>query len=167
MNLIGQSRLLSVTSVVATGHQRATHSGDRRHQPPESRGFTIPTKWTLDFASFLPSFIHQREAQPDPTWPRMDEPLRLPLRPNDNSIQSHLLALDLLSARLAALPSSTRWAADVPLNSKATVRGQLIHTNEIKVHLVGEWWVEMTADEAAAYVRRRRHGERGIIQNAE
>jgi prefoldin subunit 5 len=55
----------------------------------------------------------------------------------------------------------------VPLNPKATFRGQLIHTNEVKVHLGGEWWVEMTADEAAAYVRRRRRGERVIIRNAE
>ncbi len=86
----------------------------------------------------------------------MPDFIEAPVRPIDSSLSAHLLALDLLSARLSALPSQTNWPVRVPINSKASFRGDVVHTNDLKVHLGEEWWVEMTAEEAAAYIRRRR-----------
>jgi len=36
--------------------------------------------------------------------------------------------------------------------------GELIHTNDLRVHLGGDWWAEMTAKQAASFVRRKREG---------
>ncbi|KAL1412849.1 Nuclear envelope morphology protein 1 [Vanrija albida] len=86
----------------------------------------------------------------------MPERLQLPIAPSGPQLGAHVAALDLLAARLDALPSRSRWPARVPLNSKASFEGEVVHTNEIKVNVSGDWWVEMSAHEAADYVRRRR-----------
>lgn len=87
-----------------------------------------------------------------------DEPLEVPIRPYDGSLGAQIAALDLLSAKLALLPSRTRWPARIPLTSKASFVGEVVHTNVVKVHLGGEWWMEMTATEAADYITRRKRG---------
>ena len=89
----------------------------------------------------------------------MEDDLRLPLQPSDASFESHLTTLDLLIARLKTLTTRTRWSAHLPLNSKASFRGTLIHTNDLKVNVGGEWWIEMTAEEAVAYLKRRKDSE--------
>lgn len=86
----------------------------------------------------------------------------VPIQPSDSSIQSHIAALDLLAARLSILTSQTRLPARIPLNSKASFSGSVIHTNDVKVIVGGERWVEMTAEEAVGYVRRRKNGELGF-----
>ena len=45
-----------------------------------------------------------------------------------------------------------------PLTSPAA-EGELIHTNDLRVHLGDGWWVEMTAKQAARFVGRKREGE--------
>lgn len=82
--------------------------------------------------------------------------LPLPIVPASPSLASHVQALTLLSAQLAALPTQSRWPARIPLTSKGSVRAQLVHTNEVKINVGGAWWVEMTAEEARAYVERRK-----------
>lgn len=84
------------------------------------------------------------------------ERLQLPLRSSGLTLGAHIAALDLLAARLDALPSRSRWPARVPINSKASFEGDIVHTNEVKVHVGGDQWIEMTASEAADYVRRRK-----------
>ncbi|ORY28459.1 hypothetical protein BCR39DRAFT_201993 [Naematelia encephala] len=86
----------------------------------------------------------------------MEAGLRLPIRPPDHSLTSHLLALDALAGQLATLTSRTRWPAQIPLNSKASFSGELVHTNDVKVCIGGEWWVEMTAAEAVEWIHRRK-----------
>lgn len=93
-----------------------------------------------------------------------DELLQLPIRPYDGSLAAQIAVLDLLSARLALLPSRTRWPARIPLTSKASFVGEVVHTNTVKVHLGGEWWVEMTATEAADYITRRKTGTCSVLQ---
>lgn len=87
-----------------------------------------------------------------------DVPL-MAIRPADKSLASHLQALDALSYRLEALNSRTRWPARIPLNGKASVKGSIVHTNELKVDVGGGYWVEMTAKEAQEYVQRRKTGK--------
>jgi hypothetical protein len=60
---------------------------------------------------------------------------------------------------LDVLASRARWPARIPLNSKASFDGDVVHPDQLHVHVGGEWWVEMSAAEAAAYVRRRKAGE--------
>ncbi|BEI83044.1 hypothetical protein CcaverHIS002_0309120 [Cutaneotrichosporon cavernicola] len=84
------------------------------------------------------------------------ERLQLPLRPSEHSLAAHIAALDLLAARLDALPTRSRWAARVPLNSKASFEGDIVHTNEVKVNVAGDWWVEMSAHEAGDWIRNRK-----------
>lgn len=81
------------------------------------------------------------------------------ISPSDPSLAAHLAALDLLAARLSALTDRTRWPARVPLNSKASIVGQVVHTNEMKINVGGGYWIEMTAKEAEEYVKRRKTGE--------
>ncbi|WVF69159.1 hypothetical protein IAT40_003934 [Kwoniella sp. CBS 6097] len=113
-----------------------------------------------------------------------DEPLSLPIEPSSPSLHSHLAALNILSLRLASLTSSTTHPVRIPLTSKASIKGAVIHTNDVKVNLGGAsgsgdggaidsargageheheqgqghggWWVDMTASEASDYVRRRK-----------
>ncbi|OCF33496.1 hypothetical protein I316_04917 [Kwoniella heveanensis BCC8398] len=66
-----------------------------------------------------------------------DEPLSLPIEPSSPSLHSHLAALDILSLRLSSLTSSTSHSVRIPLTSKASIRGTVIHTNDIKVNLGG------------------------------
>jgi len=80
------------------------------------------------------------------------------ISPSDDSLTAHLQALDLLSARISSLTARTRWAARIPLNSKASILGQVVHTNELKIDIGGGYWVEMTAKEAEEYVGRRKTG---------
>lgn len=87
------------------------------------------------------------------------ERLQLPLRPSGHTLASHIAALDLLATRLDSLPSRSRWPARVPINSKASFDGDVVHTNEVKVKVSGDWWVEMTAHQAADYVRQRKASE--------
>ena len=87
-----------------------------------------------------------------------DQPIN-PIVPNDNSLGAHLQALDLVSARISSLTARTRWPARIPLNSKASMLGQVVHTNELKVNIGGGYWAEMTAKEAEDYVQRRKTGE--------
>ncbi|GMK53952.1 hypothetical protein CspeluHIS016_0105380 [Cutaneotrichosporon spelunceum] len=84
------------------------------------------------------------------------EPLQLPLRPTDHSLGAHIAALDLLATRLDALPTRSRWGARVPINSKASFVGDVVHTNEVKVNVGSDLWVEMTACDAADWVRSRK-----------
>ncbi|KLT42038.1 hypothetical protein CC85DRAFT_328596 [Cutaneotrichosporon oleaginosum] len=77
------------------------------------------------------------------------ERLQLPLRPSGNTLAAHIAALDLLAARLDALATRSRWAARVPLNLKASFEGDIVHTNEVKINVGGDLWIEMTAHEAA------------------
>lgn len=96
----------------------------------------------------------------------MDEDLNLPIQPADNSLQSHIAALDLLSARLSTLTTGTRWSANIPLNSKASFKGSVIHTNDIKVNVGGGWWIEMTTQEAEEYIKRRKTGASDLDDDA-
>ena len=89
----------------------------------------------------------------------MDDDLLHPVVPTSSSLAAHLQALDLLQARLSNLTSRTRWATQVPLNGKASIPGWITHTNTLKVCVGDGWWVEMTADEARDYIKRRRTGE--------
>jgi len=86
----------------------------------------------------------------------MNERLQLPLRPAGTSMGAYVAAIDLLAARLDMLASRSRWPARIPINSKASFEGDIVHTNQLKVNIGGEWWVEMSASEAADYVRRRK-----------
>ena len=81
-----------------------------------------------------------------------------PIAPADGSLGAHLAALDLLAERIGKLTSRTRWPARIALNSKASVLGQVLHTNEIRVDVGGGYWIEMTAQEATQYVQRRKTG---------
>ena len=80
------------------------------------------------------------------------------IEPSGVTLPEHLQALDLLSARIRSLTAKTRWSARIPLNSKASMLGQVVHTNELKVDVGGGYWVEMTAQEAEQYVQRRKTG---------
>lgn len=93
--------------------------------------------------------------------------IQLPLRPAGTSLAAHVAALDLLATRLDSLPLRSHWPARIPINSKASFDGDIVHTNQLKVNVGGEWWVEMTAPEAANYVRRRRAREfdHGVADN--
>lgn len=95
----------------------------------------------------------------DHSLPHIMERIQLPLAPSGPSLAAHIAALDLLAARLDALPTRSRWPARIPINSKASFDGDIIHTDEIKVNIGGDWWIEMRATEAADYVRRRKAGE--------
>ena len=86
----------------------------------------------------------------------------LPIQPTSTSLSSHLAAFDQLIAQLESLPSQTRWPAQVPINSKARISGQIVHTNEVKVCLGAGWWVEMTAREAIEYLGRKKMGKSSI-----
>lgn len=90
----------------------------------------------------------------------------LPLRPPAPTLAAHISALDLLAARLDALPLRESWPARVPVNSKASFVGDIVNTERVKIQLRDEGegagearWVEMGAGEAAAWVRRRKAGE--------
>ncbi|WRT67801.1 uncharacterized protein IL334_004775 [Kwoniella shivajii] len=80
----------------------------------------------------------------------------IPIIPSSPSLQSHLSALDILSLRLSNLTSSTTHSARIPLIGKASIRGDIVHTNDIKVNIGREWWIDMTAQEASEYVKRRK-----------
>jgi CTD nuclear envelope phosphatase 1 len=88
----------------------------------------------------------------------MDPSRLFPIRPTSPTLASHLSALDITIANLDALSSQTRWPTYIPLTSRARVPGQIIHPNEVKVNLGDGWWVDMTASEAAAYLKRRKMG---------
>jgi prefoldin subunit 5 len=83
---------------------------------------------------------------------------RLPIQPASSSLASHLQALDLLAARLSSLSTRAEWETRVPLNSKASIKGSVINTANVKINIGGEWWVDMTASEGEAWVRRRKEG---------
>ncbi|ORX40044.1 hypothetical protein BD324DRAFT_607169 [Kockovaella imperatae] len=78
------------------------------------------------------------------------------IRPSDPSVEAQIQALDLLSARLKRLTDQTRWPARVPLNAKASLGGQVVHTNDVKVNIGAGYWVGMTAQEASEWVQRRK-----------
>lgn len=82
----------------------------------------------------------------------------LPIQPASHSLASHLQALDLLAARLDSLNTQSEWETRVPLNSKASIRGSVVNTANVKINVGGEWWVDMTASEGEAWVRRRKAG---------
>jgi hypothetical protein len=82
----------------------------------------------------------------------------LPILPASSSLTSHLQALDLLAARLSSLATKTEWETRVPLNSKASIKGSLTNTANVKINIGGEWWVDMTVQEGEAWVRRRKAG---------
>ncbi|WWD04849.1 hypothetical protein V865_002920 [Kwoniella europaea PYCC6329] len=84
-----------------------------------------------------------------------DRPLSLPIIPSSPSLQSHLTALDHLSLQLRHLTSSTTHPVRLPLGSKASMVGDIVHTNDIKVNIGCGYWVDMTAQEASEYVKRR------------
>lgn len=83
---------------------------------------------------------------------------QLPILPASSSLASHLQALDLLAARLATLSSRSEWETKVPISSKASVSGSIVGTANVKINIGGEWWVDMTPQEAEAWVRRRKEG---------
>ncbi|WWC96086.1 hypothetical protein V866_002953 [Kwoniella sp. B9012] len=85
-----------------------------------------------------------------------DESLSLPIIPSSPSLQSHLAALDHLSLQLQHLTSSTARPVRLPLGSKASMVGHIVHTNDIKVNIGCGYWVDMTAQEASEYVKRRK-----------
>ena len=86
-----------------------------------------------------------------------DEPIRT-IQPANASLASQIQALDLLSARLSHLNQVTRWPAKVPLNSKATMDGVLLNTNDAKISIGEGYFVGMTALEAVESVKRRKEG---------
>lgn len=86
------------------------------------------------------------------------ETIQLPLKPAGNSLASHVAALDLLAARVASLPTRSRWPARVPINSKASFNGHVVHTDEVKAYIAKDEWVEMSAREAASHIRGRKLG---------
>jgi prefoldin subunit 5 len=83
----------------------------------------------------------------------------LPIEPSSRSLSSHIAAFNQLIAQLETITSRTRWQAQIPLNGKARVRGEVEHTNDVKVCLGAGWWVEMTAREAVDYLNRKKLGE--------
>jgi CTD nuclear envelope phosphatase 1 len=91
----------------------------------------------------------------------MDPNALLPTRPSSSHLTSHLSVLDADIARLSELSLQTRWPAYIPVSSRAHIRGNIIHPNEVKVDLGQGWWVDMTAAEAAAYLRRKKTGRCG------
>jgi hypothetical protein len=101
---------------------------------------------------------HQRLAPPRALTSTMDRAV-LPIEPHDASLGSHLAAFDSLIAALLQLPSRTRWPVHVPLNAKARIRGEAVHTNDVTVCLGAGWWVDMTAAEAVAHLQRKKAGE--------
>jgi prefoldin subunit 5 len=82
----------------------------------------------------------------------------LPILPASSSLSSHLQALDLLAARLHSLNTQAEWETRVPLNSKASVKGAIVNTANVKINIGGEWWVNMTPLEGEEWVRRRKTG---------
>ena len=133
-------------SIVLSGCHIATKSGTQQDA-------SLTTSSSLDCVR---SVSFRMSARSNGT---MEDGFRLPILPSDGSLQSHLTALDLLTARLSTLTTRTRWPARIPLNSKASFSGCLIHTNDVKVNVGGDWWIEMTAEEAVEYVKRRKNGE--------
>ena len=87
-----------------------------------------------------------------------DDYLYLPIQPASTSLSSHLQALDLLAARLSSLQTRAEWETRVPLNSKASVKGRIVDTGNVKINIGGEWWVDMTPAEGLAWIRRRKAG---------
>ncbi|WWC88697.1 uncharacterized protein L201_003610 [Kwoniella dendrophila CBS 6074] len=85
-----------------------------------------------------------------------DSPLNLPLRPCSTSLQSHLAALDLLSLQIESLINKNRHDCRIPLNSKASIKGEIIHTNDIKVNIGVGYYADMTCKEASEYIKRRK-----------
>jgi len=87
-----------------------------------------------------------------------DDYLHLPIQPASTSLSSHLQALDLLAARLSSLQTRAEWETRVPLNSKASVKGRIFDTGNVKINIGGEWWVDMTPSEGEQWIRRRKTG---------
>ena len=87
-----------------------------------------------------------------------DDYLYLPIQPASASLSSHLQALDLLAARLSSLQTRAEWETRVPLNSKASVKGRIVDTGNVKINIGGEWWVDMTPSEGEQWIRRRKTG---------
>ncbi|KAK6908209.1 hypothetical protein I203_102210 [Kwoniella mangroviensis CBS 8507] len=85
-----------------------------------------------------------------------DRPLSLPIIPSSPSLHSHLAALDHLSLQLQHLTTFTTRPARIPLGTKASMLGDILHTNDIKVNIGCGYWVDMTAQEASEYVKRRK-----------
>lgn len=42
--------------------------------------------------------------------------------------------------------------------------GEIVHTNDVKVHLGAGFWADLTARQAAAFVDRKRGGAFGLSQ---
>ncbi|WWC62537.1 uncharacterized protein I303_105133 [Kwoniella dejecticola CBS 10117] len=82
--------------------------------------------------------------------------LDLPIVPTSSSLESHIQALDILSLRIRALGSPQNIR--IPLGSKASLKAQVRDTVrlKVKVNVGGEWFVDMTLDEASEYVQRRK-----------
>jgi hypothetical protein len=87
-----------------------------------------------------------------------DDYLYLPIQPASTSLASHIQALDLLAARLSSLQTRAEWETRVPLNSKASVRGRIVDTGNVKINIGGEWWVDMTPAKGEQWIRRRKTG---------
>jgi hypothetical protein len=87
-----------------------------------------------------------------------DDYLYLPVQPASASLTSHIQALDLLAARLSSLQTRVEWETRVPLNSKASVKGRIVDTGNVKINIGGEWWVDMTPLEGEQWIRRRKTG---------
>ncbi|KAK4687034.1 unconventional prefoldin RPB5 interactor 1, partial [Tremellales sp. Uapishka_1] len=87
----------------------------------------------------------------------MPEDIRYPIQPPTSSLEASLQTLSLLSARLASLPSKASHPVSIPFTSKARFAGEIIDTNNVRVGLGEGWFVDMSAEEARAYVERRKN----------
>ena len=68
---------------------------------------------------------------------------------------NHLEEYSALIDKLETLSQQTQHKVMVPMTSKAFMPGSLVHTNEILVLLGDNWFVETSAQKAAAIARRR------------
>ncbi|KAK8858601.1 hypothetical protein IAR55_002830 [Kwoniella newhampshirensis] len=84
-------------------------------------------------------------------------PLHLPISPSSPSLHAQISTLTSLSLQLSLLSTITSPVpARIPLTSKASFPAQIINPDRTRVHLGAEWWVDMSAEEASDYVRRRK-----------
>jgi hypothetical protein len=74
--------------------------------------------------------------------------------PGPQSLISQLQSLNILASQFSSLVTKAEWESKLPLDS--SVKGKTVEN--VRINVGGEWWVEMTPSEGAAWVRRRKLG---------
>jgi hypothetical protein len=70
------------------------------------------------------------------------------------SLTSQIQSLDILAFQFSSLVTKAEWDSKLPLDS--SVKGKTVEN--VRINVGGEWWVDMTPSEGAAWVRRRKLG---------